>query len=45
MLAAAKAEMTREILSRLSLVVFVEMLALLSFSVILRDDTLVNLGP
>jgi hypothetical protein len=40
-----KAEMTREIPSRLFLVVFAEMLALLLLPVVLQDYTLVPLGP
>ena len=39
------AEKAREIPSRLSLVVFAEMLALLLFPVVLQDYTLVPLGP
>jgi hypothetical protein len=45
MLAAEKAELSREIPSRLFLVVSPEMLALLPFPVVLRDYTLVTLGP
>jgi hypothetical protein len=45
MLAAEKAETSREIPSLLFLVVFAEMLVLLPFPVILRDYTLVTLDP
>jgi hypothetical protein len=45
MLAAEKAELSREIPSRLLLVVSHEMLALLPFPVVLRDYTLVTPGP
>ena len=45
MLAAEKAELSREIPSRLFPVVSAEMLALLPFPVALRDYTLVTLGP
>ena len=45
MLAAEKAETSREIPSRLFLVVFPDLLALLLFPVVLLDDTLVMLGP
>jgi hypothetical protein len=45
MLAASKAELSREIPTRLSLVVFAEMLTLLPFPVFLRDYTLVTLNP
>jgi hypothetical protein len=45
MLAAEKAELSREIPSRLFLVVSHEMLALLPFPVVLRDYTSVTLGP
>jgi hypothetical protein len=44
MLAAEKAELSREIPSSLFLVVFAEMLALQPFPVVLRDYTLVTLG-
>jgi hypothetical protein len=45
MLSAEKAETSRDIPSRLFLVVFAKMLALLPFPVVLRDNTLVTLGP
>ena len=45
MLAAEMAETSREIPSRLFLVVSAEMLALLPFPVVLRDYTLVTLDP
>jgi hypothetical protein len=45
MLAAKKAETSRDIPSRLFLVVSAEMLAFLPFPVALRDYTLVTLGP
>jgi hypothetical protein len=45
MLAAEKAETSREILSRLFLVVSHETLALLPLPVVLRDYTLVTPGP
>jgi hypothetical protein len=45
MLAAEKAETSREIPSRLFLVDFAEMLVLLPFPVGLRDDTPVTLDP
>jgi hypothetical protein len=45
MLAAEKAETSRDILSRLFLVVSAEMLALLPLPVVLRDYTLVTLDP
>jgi hypothetical protein len=45
MLAAEKAELSREIPSRLFLVVSHEMLALLPFPGGLRDYTLVTLAP
>jgi hypothetical protein len=45
MLAAEKAETSRDISSRLFLVVSAEMWALLPFPVSLRDYTLVTLDP
>jgi hypothetical protein len=45
MLSAEKAELSRVIPSRLFLVVSAEMLTLLPFPVILREYTLVTLGP
>jgi hypothetical protein len=45
MLAAEKAETSREIPSRLILVVSAEMLVLLPFPVVLQDYTLVTLDP
>jgi hypothetical protein len=45
MLTAEKAETSRDIPSRLFLVVSAEMLALLPFPVALRDYTLVTLDP
>jgi hypothetical protein len=45
MLAAQKAELSREIPSRLFLVVSAEMLALLPFPGVLLDYTLVTLDP
>jgi hypothetical protein len=45
MLAVEKAETSRDIPSRLFLVVSAEMLALLPFPVVLRDFTLVTLEP
>jgi hypothetical protein len=45
MLAAEKAELSRDIPSRLFPVVSHEMLALLPIPVVLQDYTLVTLGP
>jgi hypothetical protein len=45
MLAAEKAELSREIPSRLFLVVSHEMRALLPFPVVLRNYTLITSGP
>jgi len=45
MLAAEKAELSREIPSHLFLVVSAELLALLPSPVVLRDYTLVTPGP
>jgi hypothetical protein len=45
MLAAEKAELSRDFPSRLFLVISAEMLALRTFPVVLRDYTLVTLAP